>query len=99
MNHVARWIGVNWLALGDGVKDFDQVQSLQVQSDELYAGGAVDEAPTTGGTGGVIKWDGAGWNKDSEAGNENCGVVRPYLSKITLATTNESGSNLIISDQ
>jgi len=99
MNHVARWIGVSWLALGEGMKDFDQVQSLLVESDEIYAGGAVDEAQSAGGTGGVNKWDGTGWNKVSEAGNEDCRVVRPYLSKLTQATTNESGSSLNISNQ
>ncbi len=63
-NHIAKWDGFSWSALGSGVDD--EVEALAVFDDgsgggpALYAGGAFT---TAGGVGAdrIAKWDGTSW--------------------------------------
>jgi len=99
MNHVARWIGVSWLALGEGLEDLDRVQSLVVINDEIYAGGAIDEPQAKDNPGSISKWEGLSWNTVPDDGSGDCRVTRQYLSRLTLATVNETGSTIHIANQ
>lgn len=58
-NHVARWDGQQWHALGEGMNG--EVSALLAFNGELYAGGSFSMA---GGisTGGIARWDGEQWN-------------------------------------
>ena len=58
-NHVVRWDGENWHALGDGVDG--PVHALAFVGDDLYVGGDFSEA---GGISAhsIARWDGVGWH-------------------------------------
>ena len=59
LNHIARWDGETWSALGTGTNSF--VKALAVYDGILYAGG---NFTTAGGVAAnhVAKWDGTKWN-------------------------------------
>ncbi len=61
VNHIAKWDGRGWSALGSGVDPMDQVLSLAVSGSILYVGGSLHAA---GGitVHGVAKWDGTAWS-------------------------------------
>ncbi len=65
-NHIARWNGASWSALGSGVEPCsgsdDCVGTLVVAGSSLYAGGAFT---TAGGvaTRYIARWDGANWHR------------------------------------
>jgi hypothetical protein len=63
-DHIARWDGVEWSALGSGIVDDtfgSEVNALEVFEGELYVGGSFENA---GGLTvlNVAKWDGAAWS-------------------------------------
>jgi len=62
VNHVARWDGSTWSALGEGTNDV--VRALASYDDgggpALYAGGEFTEAGGTAASR-IAKWDGASW--------------------------------------
>jgi len=70
VNHVAKWDGSSWSALGTGI--FGDVRTLAVSGVNLYAGGFFS---TTGGgpVNGIAKWDGTSW---SALGTGTNGSVR-----------------------
>lgn len=59
VNHVARWNGSAWSALGSGMNSY--VQTLAISGTNLYAGGHF----TTAGSGAanhIAKWEGNAWS-------------------------------------
>src|SRR5437867_1868795 len=58
-NHIAKWNGSSWSALGSGMNG--PVYALAVSGDDLYAGG---NFTTAGGTAAnyIAKWNGSGWS-------------------------------------
>src|SRR5688572_7860916 len=63
VNHVARWNGTSWSALGGGVND--NVQALAVLDDgsgpALYAGGRFWRAGSVGASR-IARWNGSSWS-------------------------------------
>lgn len=57
-NHVARWNGTNWLALGEGLDGL--VQALAVVGTNLYAGGQFTNVAGLG-VNFLAQWDGSHW--------------------------------------
>jgi hypothetical protein len=62
IEHVARYDGSDWLAVGDGVShrisDESYIFALRVMGDKLYAGGIIDGLEANPG---VAQWDGTNW--------------------------------------
>jgi len=58
-NHIAKWNGTNWTALGSGMND--GVYALAVSGSDLYAGGYFT---TAGGSAAsrIAKWNGSSWS-------------------------------------
>jgi hypothetical protein len=62
VNHIARWNGSSWSALGSGIGALGaRVSALAVSGDDLYASG---NFTTAGGTpaNGIAKWNGSSWS-------------------------------------
>ena len=63
VNHIARWNGTEWSALGRGLSG--QVRALVVSGSDLYVGGYFHYATNANEaavlTGGVARWDGSTW--------------------------------------
>ena len=58
-NHIAKWNGSSWSAVGSGMND--EVLALAVSENDLYAGGfflTVDGIEVSN----IAKWDGSGWS-------------------------------------
>ncbi|MGH2544284.1 MAG: hypothetical protein ACRDIB_15935, partial [Ardenticatenaceae bacterium] len=65
VNHIARWDGASWSALGSGVSGTDHtyVSALAVAADgTLYAGGRFTHAGATM-VNYIARWDGTSWSK------------------------------------
>lgn len=63
VNHVARWDGTAWHALGQGVakeSSVGAVNTLTAAEGQLYAGGDFDQAGDVA-VGGIASWDGGEW--------------------------------------
>src|SRR6266700_3636924 len=60
-NHIAKWNGTSWSALGLGMSAYSRVQALAVSGNDLYAGGSFT---TAGGSAAnyIAKWDGHSWS-------------------------------------
>lgn len=63
-NHVARWTGQDWTALGAGTEN--TVRALARHGTDLYVGGQFDSVYGSGGAGipgtrGVARWNGSAW--------------------------------------
>ena len=60
-NHIAKWDGRAWSALGSGIGMDGSVSALAVSGANLYAGGWIT---TAGGVpaNGIAKWDGSAWS-------------------------------------
>lgn len=58
-NRVARWDGLSWHPLGEGVDDV--VETLAVYGDDLYAGGWFSSAGSTDANL-IARWDGNTWH-------------------------------------
>jgi hypothetical protein len=56
--HIARWDGRSWHALGDGING--NVTALAVDGTDLYVGGDFEVAGSVT-TNGIARWDGANW--------------------------------------
>ncbi len=56
--HIARWDGSSWQALGDGISG--DVTALAVDGTDLYVGGDFEVAGSVM-TNGIARWDGANW--------------------------------------
>jgi hypothetical protein len=69
VNHIAKWNGTSWSAVGEGM-DFP-VYTLEVHGSELYAGGAFTIAGGNPASR-VAKWNGTQWtNVDSGVDSES----------------------------
>jgi hypothetical protein len=97
-NHIAKWDGSNWSALGSGTGgEFPHVYALMVFDDgggpALYAGGYFTSA---GGVGAnhIAKWDGSSW---SALGSGTGGGV-PYVHALS-AFDGGSGPALYVGGQ
>jgi len=64
-NHIARWDGSNWSALGSGMggadNQFQSVFALAVLGSDLYAGGHFTTAGGSSATN-IAKWNGSSWS-------------------------------------
>ena len=58
-NHIAKWNGSSWSALGPGING--TVSALAVSGSDLYAGGSFTNAGGTAATN-IAKWDGSSWS-------------------------------------
>jgi hypothetical protein len=63
-NHIAKWNGNSWSALGSGMNG--TVYALALSGSDLYAGGEFTTATNSGGTAVTVnriaKWDGSNWS-------------------------------------
>ncbi len=59
-NHIAKWDGSNWSALGSGMND--SVISLEMSGTDLYAGGYFTTADGNTNARRVAKWNGTSWS-------------------------------------
>src|SRR5207247_2849573 len=57
-NHIAKWNGSSWTALGSGMNG--SVYALAVSGSDLYAGGYFTTAGGSAATN-IAKWDGSSW--------------------------------------
>src|SRR6516162_8278393 len=71
-NHIAKWDGTNWTALGSGVNS--NVNALAIVGGTLYAGGLFTNA---GGIPAyyVAKWDGTAWQALGSGMNTNVNAL------------------------
>ena len=60
VNHIARWNGSTWSALGTGTND--TVNALAVSGNDLYVGGYFTLAGGVPGTNRIAKWNGTTWS-------------------------------------
>lgn len=66
-NSVARWDGISWHPMGNGIDDFhynpqlDQVKCLELHQGSLFAGGAFSCYDDNSSLGFVAEWNGASW--------------------------------------
>ncbi len=60
VNHVAKWDGTTWSALGTGTNGL--VYALAWDGINLYAGGSFTEAGGVANTTHIAKWDGQAWS-------------------------------------
>jgi hypothetical protein len=69
VNHIAKWNGTNWSALGSGLGGGDGVSTIAASGSEVYAGGRFR---TVGGTAAnyVAKWNGSSWSALGSGLNE-----------------------------
>jgi hypothetical protein len=60
-NHIAKWNGTAWTALGSGIDLYGRVSALAVSGNDLYVGGSF---ATAGGNpvNNIAKWDGSAWS-------------------------------------
>ena len=58
-NHIARWNGSNWEALGDGVDG--SVNAIGISGTDVYVGGSFSYAGTVPANN-IAKWNGTGWS-------------------------------------
>jgi hypothetical protein len=60
-NHIAKWNGSSWSALGSGMNIDGSVNALAISGSDLYAGGRFS---TAGGSNAlhIAKWDGSSWS-------------------------------------
>ena len=59
VSNIARWDGVNWSTLGDGVNN--EVRAIVVKGSDVYAGGGFTHAGSVDASG-VAKWNGTSWS-------------------------------------
>ncbi|MFK7848926.1 MAG: T9SS type A sorting domain-containing protein [Rhodothermales bacterium] len=59
VNHIARWDGATWHALGSGVNDW--VYSIAILGDEVYVGGRFNQAGNVNASH-IARWNGAEWS-------------------------------------
>lgn len=57
--NIARWDGVNWSPLGDGVNN--EVRAIVVKGSDVYVGGGFTHAGSVDASG-VAKWNGSSWS-------------------------------------
>jgi hypothetical protein len=67
-DHIARWDGTQWHALGSGTDG--SVWTMAVDEDNLYAGGKFSSASGVPGTDKIALWDGTAWQA-LDAGTPN----------------------------
>ena len=84
-NHIAKWNGSGWSALGSGVDG--QVNALAVSGSNLYVGGYFTNAGRITANG-IAKWDGNNW---SAMGS---GMGKAYLGTPAVYALAASGSNV-----
>ncbi len=70
--HIARWDGQGWYALGDGING--TVTALAVNGTDLYVGGRFEVAGSVT-VNGIARWDGANWSTVGDGS----GVVDDYF--------------------
>ena len=86
-NHVARWDGQSWHALGDGVRfesggyDIGSVRALAVYDGNLIAGGFFNEAGG-GTTYDIAQWDGSSWAPLGSGISDDALIHGPYCMAI-----------------
>ena len=62
-NNIAKWNGIEWLAVGDGLGTYgNSVSSLAIFQGELYAGGYFTQAGKKL-VNNIAKWDGTNWSQ------------------------------------
>ena len=64
VNHIAKWDGTDWSALGSGIEggtNFTFVYSLVFKGNDLYVGGIFTNAGSLPARG-IAKWDGTNWS-------------------------------------
>ncbi|HWB04295.1 MAG TPA: hypothetical protein VG796_14800 [Verrucomicrobiales bacterium] len=72
-NHIAKWDGTQWSALGSGVHD-DQVEALAILGTDLYVGGEFERAGEVV-VNNIAKWDGNQWSALGSGVNDERAVV------------------------
>lgn len=73
-NHIAKWNGSNWSALGAGTDDYVDAIAVSASGGDVFVGG---EFKTAGGATAnhVARWNGAGWSPLGDGTNENVAAL------------------------
>jgi hypothetical protein len=87
-NHIAKWDGSSWSALGSGMNMYGAVYALAVSGSDLYAGGRFTMAGDTNANL-IAKWDGSSWSPLGSGIGGGDGTFEPYVSALAV-----SGSDL-----
>jgi outer membrane protein assembly factor BamB len=89
-NHIARWDGTAWSALGDGVNG--SVRSIAVLGSNVFAGGYFTRAGNVDAQF-IAKWDGAAWSALGDGSRENVDALAVLGNKLYAGRsfTNASG--------
>jgi len=92
-NHIARWDGTAWSALGDGVND--SVRSIAVLGSNVFAGGYFTRAGNADARV-IAKWDGAAWSALGEGSLEYVNALTILNNELYAARsfTNTSGTTI-----
>src|SRR5690606_19541035 len=63
-NHIARWNGTTWSALGAGISaTFNTVYTIDVFGTDVYIGGNFNDAGGNVNADRIAQWDGTSWNE------------------------------------
>ena len=63
-NHIARWNGTTWSALGTGIAaTFNTVYTIDVFGTDVYIGGNFNDAGGNVNADRIAQWDGTSWNE------------------------------------
>ena len=89
VNHIAKWDGNYWSALGSGMSDgpgssfYSSVAALAVSGNDVYAGGGFRSAGGTAATN-IAKWNGSSWS----ALGLPIGGYLPFVSVLAVSGSN-----------
>ncbi len=83
VNNIARWDGIRWHALGQGLNG--EVNTITVVGNDLYVGGAFTKAGNRLAKG-IARWDGSAWHPvGSGVGTVSVSAIAEYNGNLYIA--------------